>query len=205
MKKEKAYLMIILWAIGHPLFAQIAQKNLIGEWRLESLIEKQISASEKQKRYVFTVDSLLYRSARKNIDGTYVLQQQTLIISWKIPGFEKPLIINIENLNQDTLRLKETGENAVTGILIRLSAIGKQHFQTALKAEIKKDFRLAFTELKKASEYHYPDAMYRLAMYYFTGTVTTLDEKEGSKWIKAAASLGNGEAQAIVSSGSLKY
>lgn len=194
----------IICIFSNTLSAQVSQKYLIGEWRLDSLFEKQISPLEKQKRYIFTSDSLLYRSPRKNIDGTYLLVHQKGILSWKIPDVQHDLILYLNSINKDTLQIKEHGDNAVTGIVIRISEIGKDHFQKALKAEMKKDFNLAFAELKKAAEYHHPDAMYLLGMYYFTGIATMLDEKAASKWIKAAAHLGNAKAQAIVNSNSLK-
>lgn len=42
--------------------------------------------------------------------------------------------------------------------------------------------------------------VYQLGMSYFTGAGNALDEKRGSRWIRAAADLGQREAQAVVAS-----
>ena len=45
--------------------------------------------------------------------------------------------------------------------------------------------------------------MFLLGMYYFTGTATTLDEIEASKWIRKAAAVGHPEALSVEDS--LRY
>lgn len=55
-----------------------------------------------------------------------------------------------------------------------------------------------FSEFVEAARYGHPDAMYQLGMCYFTGAGTVLDEKKGGRWIRAAADLGQQEAQAVV-------
>lgn len=187
------------------LMAQVNQQQLLGEWRLDAMLGKQITANEKQKRYIFTPDSIFYTSIRKNAKAPYTLQPQTGQCLWYIPELPKPLAFSVKYLHADTLQLWEQGENPIIGVMVRISEEGKTHYQKALDAQKAKKFDIAFAELAKAAQKDHPDAMYQLGMYYFTGVGTTLDEKEGSKWIRAAANMGNKQAQAIVNSNSLRY
>lgn len=102
--------------------AQITSKELIGEWRLDSFVEKNISQSEKQKRYIFTAGSLTYHSTRKNATGNYTLQPKTGECEWFIPEMDKPIKLMFKKVATDTLHIKEmSSENPVTGVLVRIS------------------------------------------------------------------------------------
>ncbi len=184
----------------HGCWAQLNHRELRGEWRLNSLFEKEISSGEKQKRYTFKKDSLYYSSVRQNVSGTYLLEEATGQILWRTAQFEKPVMLWIKRIHQDTLHVREGGEHAVTGVLVRISAQSIVHYQKAMEAQANKKFNLAFSELQLSAQLCHPDAMYLLGMYYFTGTATKLDEKEGSRWIRKAAEAGNRQALSVESS-----
>lgn len=113
---------ISILLVGITAKTQITSKELIGEWHLNSFIDKNISESEKQKRYIFTADSLTYNSRRKNAKGTYTLQPETGECEWYINEMDKPIKLRLKKVVPDTLHIKEMrGENPVTGVLVRIS------------------------------------------------------------------------------------
>lgn len=182
------------------LQAQITTEMLIGEWRLDSLADKKISDAEKQKRYVYTTDSLIFKSIKINTQGIYKIREDGTSHEWYIPQTPKPLLIQMEFIGKDTLKITDGTTGGSAGYLVRISAEGIAHYQKGIKAEQQKNFAIAFREYTKAAALQHPEAMYKLGMYYFTGTATKLHEKAASKWICAAVHLGNPEAQAIVNS-----
>jgi len=187
------------------LQAQITPEMLIGEWRLDSLADKKISDSEKQKRYIYTTDSLTFKSIKITTKGIYKIREDGTSHEWYIPEAPMPLLIQMEFIGKDTLKITDGATGGSAGYLVRISAEGIDHYQKGIKAEQQKNFTVAFSEFTKAGALQHPEAMYKLGMYYFTGTATILNEREASKWIRAAAHLGNAEAQAIVNSNSLRY
>lgn len=185
--------------------AQITPQMLVGEWRLDAIADKEISASEKQKRYIYTTDTLTFKSIKINTKGLYKIREDGTSHEWYIAEAPKPLLIVMEFIGTDTLKISDGTTASPAGYLVRISAEGINHYQNGLKAEKQKEFTLAFSEFMKAAALQNPEAMYKLGMHYFTGTATKLDEKEATKWIRAAANLGNAQAQAIVNSNSLRY
>lgn len=118
----KTIITLCLLLAGITAKAQVTSKELMGEWRLDYFIDKNISESEKQKRYIFTADSLTYNSVRKNATGSYTLQPETGECDWFIPELDKPIKLMFKKVASDTLHIKEMrGENPVTGVLVRIS------------------------------------------------------------------------------------
>jgi hypothetical protein len=190
--------------IAPELNAQISPKLLIGEWRLDSIGYKHISDSEKQKRYIYTTDSLTFKSPKIYTSGPYKLLQDSTSHEWSIPQAPKPLLTIFTFISTDTLKIADGTNPNDYGFLVRISDQAINHYKNGLQSEKEKNFSQAFSEFSKAAHLQHPDAMYKLGMHYFTGNATKLDDKEGSKWIRAAAKLGNAEAQAIVNSNSLE-
>lgn len=107
---------------GITVKAKVTSEELIGEWRLDYFIDKNISKNEKQKRYIFKADSLTYNSIRKNAKGNYTLQPKSGECDWFIPEMEKPIKLIFKKVTTDTLHIKEMrGENPVTSVLVRIS------------------------------------------------------------------------------------
>jgi hypothetical protein len=184
---------------------QFSPQLLIGEWRLDSIGYKQISPSERQKRYIYTADTLVFKSPKINTAGPYVILADSSSHEWYIPEVPKPLLTNFKFIDNDTLMISDGTNPNEYGFLVRISEKGIAHYKQGLEAEKDKNFHIAFREFAAAAALHHPDAMYKLGMHYFTGTATKLDEIEGSKWIREAAKLGNAAAQAIVNSNSLQH
>ncbi len=187
------------------LQAQVNPEELIGYWRQDALVNKQISASEKAKRYVFTADSLSFSSPKINLKGPYTLDTSIKWADWHITiqGTSRSLPIYFKSIHRDTLYLWEGGKDPIVGVLVRIPEAAVAHYGQALEAQKEKNFELMFSEFAEAARYNHPDAMYQLGMCYFTGAGTVLDEKKGSQWIRSAADIGQREAQAVV--GSLRY
>jgi len=203
MKKITTLCLLLFGTLA--LQAQISPEMLIGEWRLFALEDKEISDAERQKRYSYTADSLTFKSIKINTTGIYKIREDSTSHEWYIPQAPKPILILMEFIGKDTLKITDGVSGGSTGYLVRISAEGIAHYHKGLKAEQQKNFRVAFSEYTKAAALQNPEAMYKLGMYYFTGTATELNEKEATKWIRAAAYLGNPQAQAIVNSNSLRY
>lgn len=204
--KTKTLFTICFFLFGvMTIKAQVNPEELIGYWRQDALVDKQISPSEKAKRYFFTADSLSFISPKINLVGPYTLDTSAKQADWYITlkGVSRTLPIYFKSIHRDTLHLWEGGNNPIIGVLIRIPEEGIIHFEKALNAQKEKNFELMFLEFTEGARYNHPDAMYQLGMCYFTGAGTLLDEKKGSQWIRVAADLGQQEAQAVV--GSLRY
>lgn len=202
---KTTFLFFCFFLVGTSVFyTQVNSKDLTGQWRLDSFTDKNISKGEKQKRYTFKSDSLMYDSPGKKAAGTYTLQSETGQLDWHILELPAPIRLMIKRIAPDTLHIKEMREeNPPTAVLIRISYESIAHFQKAMEAQTAKKFNVAFSELQKAAKLRHPEAMYLLGMYYFTGTATELDEKEASKWIRKAATVGHLEALSVEDS--LRY
>jgi|SRR5690554_6610862 len=206
MRTKIAFTVICLLSLGGmTLQAQVNTDELIGYWRQNSLLNKQISNSEKQKRYLFTKDSLSFYSLGLNLSGLYTLDSTAKWIDWHVyvQGKNSVLPIFIKQVNRDTMYVWEAGKNPIIGVLVKISEKSVHLYQKGLDAQKSKDFQLMFSAFLKSAHYGHHDAMYQLGMCYFTGTGTLLDEEKGSQWIRAAADLGQQEAEAIL--GSLRY
>lgn len=191
--------MLILYR--HKSHLKISSAN----GRLDSLEGKQISSTEKQKRYIYTTDSLEFKSRKLSTKGAHKILENGTSHEWYIQQVSKPLLIKMEFIGKDTLKITDGSNGTPAGYLVRISEIGIAHYQQGIIAEKQKQFALAFQDFSKAAKLQHPDEMYKLGMYYFSGTGTALSEQEGSKWIRAAANIGHAEAQSIVNSNSLRY
>lgn len=182
------------------LQAQVNPEEHIGYWRQEALVNKQISASEKAKRYIFTADSLSFISPKINLSGPYTLDTSIKWADWHITlrGVSRTLPVYFKSIHRDTLHLWEGGKDPIVGVLVRIPEAAVAHCGQALEAQKERNFELMFSEFVEAARYNHPDAMYQLGMCYFTGTGTVLNEKKGSQWIRSVADLGQQEAQAVV-------
>lgn len=115
---KQFFLVILFWILSNGLSAQITSEFLRGEWGLDSIVGKKISATEKKKRYVFTNDSLYYYSERRDIIGSYQLDNNGQVLLWTIKGVEKPLTFRLSYKHQDSIHLIDNA-NSSTGILAR--------------------------------------------------------------------------------------
>lgn len=101
--------------------AQIKKEQLIGQWQLVKLIDKNISESEKLKRYTFTSDSLIYTSSKRSVKGTFKLNEQTGECFWHVTNVETPIVVMLKGINQDTLHLWQKEGFTTVGVLQRVS------------------------------------------------------------------------------------
>src|SRR5690606_31566539 len=183
--------------------AQVSPQMLIGEWRLDSIGYKQISQSERQKRYIYTADSLYFFSPKINTKGPYKVLADSTSHEWYIPEAPMPLLTVFKFISNDTITIADGRNPNDYGYLVRISETSIINYKKGLQAEKDKKFDVAFNEFSAAAHLQHPDAMYKLGMHYVMGIATQLDEKIGSNWIRKAAKLGNTEAQAMVNSKSL--
>lgn|SRR5690554_701645 len=204
MNLKKSFIISFLLFGTIVLQAQIDSTELIGHWRLEAFTDIQIDKAQKQRRYNFTADSLIYTNSQQRIAGSYTLKSQIGQLDWYSNGAEIPMHLLIKKIDSDTLHIQEIKDkNTTAAVLVRISEKSIIHYQKALEAQTAKNFTTAFSELQKAAQLNHPDAMFLLGMYYFTGTATTLDEIEASKWIRKAAAVGHPEALSVEDS--LRY
>ncbi|GAB1462947.1 hypothetical protein [Pedobacter sp.] len=114
---------IIILLLSPALFAkaQVKKQELVGEWQLVELIDKQISENEKLKRYTYTTDSLIYNSPRRNVKGTYKVNEQSGQCFWYIAGSEQPISLMLKKINKDTLHLWQTEGLQTVGVLKRIN------------------------------------------------------------------------------------
>lgn len=143
------YIFILLCCTcAYPLQAQITSQNLLGEWRLDSLEGKQISSTEKQKRYIYTTDSLEFKSRKLSTKGAYKILENGNSHEWYIQQVSKPLLIKMEFIGKDTLKITNGSNGSSVGYWVRISEVGIAHYQQGILAEKQKQFALAFQEFK---------------------------------------------------------
>lgn len=118
MLKQITRLLLLLFCT--KLSAQVSHQQIKGEWQLSDLLGKQISESEKKKRYLFTADSLHYYSPKVQLSGSFQLDTEKGICYWTIPGKATPIPLYLKARENGTLLLWEEGKEDVKGVLIKV-------------------------------------------------------------------------------------
>ena len=93
--------MLILYR--HKSHLKISSAN----GRLDSLEGKQISSTEKQKRYIYTTDSLEFKSRKLSTKGAHKILENGTSHEWYIQQVSKPLLIKMEFIGKDTLKITD--------------------------------------------------------------------------------------------------
>lgn len=117
MLKKLTLIAVMLVSTNVLAKAQIKKEQLIGNWKLVELIDKNISENEKLKRYTFTTDSLIYSSPRRNVKGSYKLAPQTGLLNWYATGTESAITLTIKYIDTNTIHMGQAG--GATGVLKR--------------------------------------------------------------------------------------
>lgn len=203
------YITIIIVCLGLwlPSIAQNKTELVIGEWRINYLIDKEVSNREKSKRYIISYDSLYLVDNGTIVRGEYSWNSSVDTITWWTDVVHFPINIHVVEVNDTSMKLIErsTNNDSIIVVMVRINEEAIYLYEQAKLFEKQQLFIDAYALMNEAARLDLPEAMYDLGMYYLSGIGVATDEIKGSQWIRKAAAVGHAQAISILASNSLKY